>query len=218
MENEKNSTNVFFDAASEAKILYAFEHLDGDVSIQAVLQSDCKLSDKVKGFLDELSCIIKKIPVNVRLKGEDPGLEEKIRADIFPVIALIDKNGEYSRVCYHGAPGGHELESFISAVISISGAGQDISEPLMERIKGLPTPLNLKIGVSPTCVMCPELVQSCQSLAIANSGITSEMIDLNHYPDLVKKFRIMSIPVLIINDKDLVFGGKTLEELISKLE
>jgi len=216
--NKKDIANIFIDAASEEKIISAFEHINGEVSIRAVLQPDCKLSDKIRGFLGELTYITNRIPVSISLKGEEPGIEEKIGADILPVIALFDKDGEFSRVCYHGVPGGHELESFISAVTSIAGVSQIISEPLLERINRLQTPLNLKIGVSPTCIMCPELVQSCQSLAIASSGITSQMIDLNHFPDLVKRFKIMSIPVLIINDKDLIFGGKTLEELISKLE
>lgn len=221
MDNENNEGKkaiTYFDASSEAKVREAFEHLTGEVSIQAVLQPDCKLSDRTSEFLDELSGITDKIPISTGLKGENPDLEAKIGANLYPVIALLNKDGEYTRICYHGPPGMHELESFISAVNLIAGPELTISEPLLERIKSLQVPINLKIGVSPKCVMCPELVQSCQNLAILNTGVTSEMVDLNYYPEFVKKFRIMSVPALIINDEKVKFGGKNLGELVTELE
>jgi len=218
-KNEDNKTNTIFDASAEEKIRSAFENLTGEVSIQAVLQpTDCKLSVKTIMFLDELSNITDKIPINDCLKGENPELEAKIEVSLYPVIALLNKDGEYTRICYHGPPSGHELESFISAVNIIANPEQAVAEPLLERINNLKVPINLKTGVSPTCVMCPELVQSCQSLATLNSGVTSEMVDLHHYPDFVKKFRIMSVPALIINDEKVKFGGKNLGELVTELE
>jgi len=216
--NEGNKTNTYFDENTGAKVREAFEHLTGEVSIQAVLQPDCKLSDKVQLFLDELYNITDKIPMNIFLKGENPDIEAKVEVGLYPVIALLNKDGEYTRICYHGAPGGHELDSFISAVNIIAKPEQAIAEPLLERINNLKVPINLKTGVSPTCVMCPELVQSCQSLATLNAGVTSEMVDLHHYPDFVKKFRIMSVPALIINDEKVKFGGKNLGELVTELE
>jgi len=216
--NGSNKTDALIDEKSEEKVRSAFEHLTGEVSIQAVLQTDCKLSEKSSLFLEELSAITDKIPINTCLKGENPDIEAKLEVNLFPVIALLNKDGEYTRICYHGPPVGHEVDSFIAAVDIIAGAEQTIAEPLMERIKSLKVPLNLKTGVSPSCVMCPDLVQSCQSLAVLNSGITTEMVNLNHYPDFVKKFRIMSVPALIINDEKVKFGGKKLGELVTELE
>jgi len=217
-ENNEGRENAFFDASSEEKVRNAFEQLNGEVSIHAILLPDCKYSNRLKDFLDELSDITDKIPINISLKGEDLDLEDKIETNLFPVIALLNNDGEYTRICYHGPPAGHELESFIYAVDNIAGKELNISEPLLERINQLQVPINLKIGVSPKCVMCPVLVQSCQRLATINSGITSEMVDLNYFPDLVKKFRIMSVPALIINDDKLRFGEKNLEELVTELE
>ena len=220
MDRENNGVreNAFFDASSEAKIRNAFEQLNGEVSMHAILLPDCKYSNRLKDFLDELSDITDKIPINISLKGEDLDVEDKIETNLFPVIALINKDGEYTRICYHGPPGGHELESFISAVDIIAGKELNISEPLLGRIKKLQVPINLKPGVSSKCVRCPMLVQSCQSLAIINTGISSEMVDLSYFPDIVKKFRIMSVPALIINDEKVKFGEKNLEELVTELE
>ena len=43
------------------------------------------------------------------------------------------------------------------------------------------------------------------------------MIDLQHYSDLKDKHDIMSVPAIIINDEDVLFGKKNIEELISYL-
>lgn len=52
------------------------------------------------------------------------GNRRKINADKFPVVALINSNGEYSGVKFHGVPGGHELNSFILAIYNLAGPGQ----------------------------------------------------------------------------------------------
>jgi len=66
--------------------------------------------------------------------------------------------------------------------------------------------------------MCPELVQGCQQIAVINENITAGMVDLHHFSDIRKKFKIMSTPALIINNSDVVFGQKNLEELMDLLE
>ena len=218
MDTEKKDQKSCIDENSKDKIRKALDHITDEVSIQAFLLPECKLSEKIKTFLDELTDITDKIHIDIKMKDEDPGLEAKLEVGLFPFIALIDKTGEYTRIGYHGVPSGYELDAFIAAVTDIAAPDLTIAEPLMERINNLKTPMNLKIGISLTCVRCPELVMSCQQLALLNNGITAEMLDLNHFPDLAKKFRIMSIPALIINDDRVKFGGKTLEELVSDLE
>ena len=41
-----------------------------------------------------------------------------------PVVALLNKDGEYSGVKFHGVPGGHELNSFLLAIYNLAGPGQ----------------------------------------------------------------------------------------------
>jgi len=219
MEIDKKEPGTYFDEKTKEKAQQAFEHITDEVSVCAFLQPECSLSDKIKIFLDELSTITNKIPITIHLKNENPDLENKYKVEMFPFIAVINKAGEYTRIGYHGVPAGFELEAFISAIRNITIPEQSIVETtLSERISQLKTPLSLKIGISMTCIRCPELVISCQQLALLNTGITAEMLDLNHFKDLAKKFKIMSIPALIINNDKVRFGGKTLEELVSELE
>jgi len=200
------------------QIRHVMELCIDDVFIYAVLQPDCPLSFKIRNFLLEFSEATDRMPIQIYERGENPELESKISTDLYPVIALLDKNGVYTGVNFHGVPGGHELESFILAIYNAAGPGQAMSESLMQRIKKLPAFINLKIGVSLSCTMCPDVVQGCQRMALINNGVTAEMIDLQYFPELRDKYNIMSVPAIIINDNDVLFGKKGIEDLVNYLE
>lgn len=214
---EKNESSNFFSEEAITQIRYVMQRCASRVKIEAILQDSCELSQSLERFFKEFTQITDKVLVNITKKGENPQIESQISSQIYPLVALFDGNGKYSGVNFHALPSGHELESFILAIYNVAGPGQSVSEELLRRIKKL-KPVNLKIGVSLSCTMCPDLVQACQRIAALNEEITAEMIDLRHYPELRDKFNIMSVPALIIDDKDVLFGKKSVEELLDYLD
>ena len=72
--------------------------------------------------------------------------------------------------------------------------------------------------ISLSCTMCPEVVMAAQKAASISPHITAEMVDLMHYPELKKKYRIMSVPCMVVNDEDVYFGKKSLEEVVEIIE
>lgn len=223
IKEDTDSTHVnFISDQAKAQIKYVMDRCQENVSINAVLDDTNELSVKLNNFLVEFGTITKKVAINIYKKGENPTFEkeyeESVSTVIYPLVALIDKNGKYSGVSFHGLPGGHELESFILAIYNLSGPGQAIDQGLLARIQALKGPINLKVGVSLSCTMCPELVQAAHRLAIFNSDITAEMVELFYFPEMRDRLNIMSVPVLLLNNKDVSFGKKSLEELVTYLE
>ena len=211
---EPSEPEKTLDGDTASQIRHVMDRLSGEVSLKAILLPDCPLSEKIRVFLDEFSSVTDRVPFETFMKGENAALENEISSSLYPVIAIMGDGGAYSRVSFHGVPGGHELESFILAIYNAAGPGQKIEDGLLERIKGLAKPTNIKIGVTLTCKLCPEVVQACQRIALLNSNYTSGMVDLQYYPELRDKFDIMSVPAVIIDDKDVVFGKKGIEELL----
>jgi len=214
---EKEDDSGFFSQQAVTQILYVMERCKTKVRLNAVLLDGCKLSGRIRQFLGEFSQITDNVSVNVFAKGENPALESAINTELYPVVALMDEGGKYSGVNFHGVPAGHELESFVLAIYNVAGPGQSITEELLAKAKNL-KPMNLKVGVSLSCTMCPDVVQACQRIGALNDGVVAEMVDLQYYPELKDRFNILSIPALIINDKDVVFGRKGFEELVEHLE
>ena len=76
---------------------------------------------------------------------------------------------------------------------------------------------NIKIMVSLSCTKCPEVVMAAQRIASLNKNVQAEMFDLRHYPDIKDKYSIMSVPCIIINDSKILFGKKSMEEILEEL-
>ena len=61
------------------------------------------------------------------------------------------------------------------------------------------------------------VVTACQQIAILNPVIEAEMIDAALYADLVEKYNIERVPMVIFNDKEIHMGNKTIEEIVTLL-
>ena len=120
-------------------------------------------------------------------------------------------------MAFHGVPEGHEFSGFILSFYNASGHGQPIDEKLLEQIKAIDKDVNIKVLVSLSCTMCPDLVIAAQRIASLNDHVTTHIYDAGLYPDLRTKYRVMSVPCLVINDTEVSFGKKKLSELLEYL-
>lgn len=159
---------------------------------------------------------------NRRMVMELASLSDKVEAEFVPsareednhTISICDAEGNEKGLRFHGVPGGHEFNSFILAMYNAAGPGQDVGEALQKRIKGISKPLYVKIAVSLSCTMCPDLVAAAQRIAADNENVTADVYDLQYYPSLKEKYNIMSVPCLIINDDEVHFGKKSVSDLL----
>ena len=93
-----------------------------------------------------------------------------------------------------------------------------MGEDLRRRIQKITWKTDLKIAVSLSCTMCPDVVMAAQKIALENPLVTAEMFDLAHYPELKEKYQIMSFPCLILNDSRVSFGKKGIGQILDLLE
>ena len=208
----------FLNEEISSQIREVFSKMEKEVTLVTIVDEDVKKSLELKEVLEEISELGEKVRLEVHKKGENPETEEKINADKFPVVALLDNDGKYRGVKFHGIPGGHELNSFVMAIYNLAGPGQELSPEIIENIKGIDKKINVKVGISLTCHHCPEVVIATQRMAIENENIEAEMIDVLQFADIRIKHNIMSVPAIIINDSEVYFGAKKIEEIIELLK
>ncbi|WP_291649676.1 FAD-dependent oxidoreductase [Clostridium sp.] len=194
--------------------------IENNISLVSIVDESNKKSIELRDLVLDISDLSDKISAIIYKKGENTEMESKIHADKYPVVALLDKDSNYSGVKFHGVPGGHELNSFILAIYNLAGPGQSLNEDLLNEIKSLSLDkkTNIKVAVSLSCHVCPEVVTAAQRIAIENPNIETEMLDLSNFKDIKDKHKIMSVPALIINDSKVYFGGKKLEDIVQLLK
>jgi thioredoxin reductase (NADPH) len=75
-------------------------------------------------------------------------------------------------------------------------------------------PINIKVLVSLSCTMCPDTVVSAQHIAAKNENITAEVYDIHHFEEMRKKYNVMSVPCILINNSNISFGKKNIDEIL----
>ena len=169
---------------------------------------DTPLSAELKGYMEELCALTDKL--SLEMGGE----EEEDR----PCVRVCRADGAWTGLAFHGVPGGHEFTSFVLGLYNAAGPGQTLDEEILSGIRSL-KPAHMKILVSLSCTMCPELVTAAQRIAAENPNVTAEVYDLNHFAALRDRYKVMSVPCLVIDDGETVsFGKKNISQLLELLD
>ncbi|TGY42774.1 FAD-binding protein [Clostridium sartagoforme] len=196
-------------------VLSKFEN---NISLVSIVDESNAKSIELRDLVLDIADLGDKVEAIIYKKGENPEIEEKVHADKYPIVAILNKDGDYAGVKFHGVPGGHELNSFILAMYNVAGPGQALEESILNEIKSIDRKVNIKVGVSLSCHVCPDVVVAAQKIAIENPNIETEMLDLSNFPELKSKHKIMSVPAIIVDDSKVYFGGKKLQDILNLIK
>jgi len=199
-----SENDVFISSDMIYQLKTLFDKFEEKVTLKLFL-NESKISKEIEKFAKEISDVSENINYEV---FNDESHNNAIQ---------IWKNEEYSGLAFHGVPGGHEFNSFVIALYNVAGEGQAVEDVVRDKINTIIKPINIKIMVSLSCTMCPELVMAAQRIATLNRLVSVEVFDIKHFTEYKEKYKIMSIPCMIINDLTVVFGKRNIKELIDIL-
>ena len=195
------SKMTFIDEQMLPQLNAVFSRLTCNLTLEVHTGSDAK-SPELLNAMQELASLTDRLNI----------VEVKNDADA-PYVRLV-KDNTFTGLAFHGVPGGHEFTAFILGIYNVAGPGQGLDEADKAAIEAISKPLKFKILVSLSCTMCPDLVVAAQRMASLNPLIEAEVYDLNLFPKLKDKYRVMSVPCLVINDDKISFGKKNISELL----
>ena len=201
--------------ALRGQIATVLGRMENNVTLVTIVDPTNEKSIELRDLVIDIADLGDKLEAVVKTKGEDAALEAKVNADKFPVVAFLDKDGNYSGVKFHGVPGGHELNSFLLAIYNLAGPGQALDASVLEAIKAVDKKVNIKVAVSLSCHLCPDVVVGAQRIAIENPNVEAEMLDIANFPELKTKHKVMSVPCMIVNDEKVTFGSKSIQDMLN---
>ena len=184
-----------------------FSRMENNLILELHLD-DKPVSDELENYMEELAKLTPKL--EVRTASSD--LQHK------PCVRICRGDGSWTGLAFHGVPGGHEFTSFVLGLYNAAGPGQQLDPDVMVEAKAIAKPVDIKILISLSCTMCPDLVTAAQRLATLNDNISAEIYDLNHFPDLRDKYQVMSVPCMIINDGESSFGKKNARQILDLIQ
>ena len=167
------------------------------------------VSAELKRFMTELTSMTDKLTMQVAQRSAS--------SQEAPCVRVCLQDGTPTRLAFHGVPGGHEFTSFVLGLYNAAGPGQALDDATRQAIAALNKPVNMKVLVSLSCTMCPDLVVAAQHIAALNPQVTAEVYDLAHFDQLKNRYQVMSVPCLIVNDDQVTFGKKNIQQLLALL-
>lgn len=202
---------------TQKQLKQVFEELKNAVTmVLFTSDEDCESCEATLSLLTEVSELSDKL--NLRVYDVKSDEAKKYDVDLAPSFVLLDHNDEYHRVKFNGIPAGHEINSFISALIEMSGAESEVPAELLERIQKIDKPVNIKVFVTLSCPHCPGAVQKAHKLAMLNKNVTGEMIEAQTFYELSEKFNVTGVPKIIINDSLELVGNQPIERFLEQIE
>jgi thioredoxin reductase (NADPH) len=167
------------------------------------------ISVELENFITALGALTDQLFVEVS--------DRQTSESVAPCVKVCLEDGTDTGLAFHGVPSGHEFTSFVLGLYNAAGPGQPLDRDTKRRIAALKTPTDLKILVTLSCTMCPELVAAAQRIAAENPNVTAHVYDLRHFEELKDRYKVMSVPCMVINNEKVSFGKKNVEQVLELL-
>jgi len=130
----------------------------------------------------------------------------------------IVKDGAPTNVRFRGVPGGHEFTSLVLAILNADGKGKVPDVGILDRVRRLKGPIDLRTYVSLSCTNCPDVVQALNLMALVHGDLRHTMVDGSLAEDEVASLGVQAVPA-VYHGTHLVHVGKSaFAELLETLE
>ena len=203
--HKSEDSDELFTAEMRQQLDAVFTRMERHLLLKLYLDTR-PVSNELENFITVLVSLSDKLEMEV----SDRQAEENFA----PCVEVCQADGTPTGLAFHGVPGGHEFTSFVLGLYNAAGPGQAQDEATREQIATIATKTDMKILVTLSCTMCPDLVVAAQRIAAANPNVTAHVYDIRHFENLKDQYKVMSVPCLVVDDQKVSFGKKNIEQVL----
>ena len=204
-KQETAETGELFTAEMRQQLDMVFARMECSLLLKLSLD-DRPISAELEQFITALAALSEKLTVTVA--------ERTASSQDAPCVTVCKADGTETGLAFHGVPSGHEFTSFVLGLYNAAGPGQPLDESTRKQITAITNATDMKILVTLSCTMCPDLVIAAQRIAAENPNVTAHVYDIRHFENLKDQYKVMSVPCLVINDEKVSFGKKNINQIL----
>ena len=194
-----------FTAEMRQQLDAVFNKMERPLLLKLYLDSR-PISAELESFISALVALSDKLELKV--------CNREAEKNFAPCVEVCLADGMSTGLAFHGVPSGHEFTSFVLGLYNAAGPGQAIDPDIQQEIAAITKPTDIKVLVTLSCTMCPDLVVATQRIAAANPNVTAQVYDIHHFEDLKNRYKVMSVPCLVVNDEKVSFGKKNIGQVL----
>ena len=205
---EAEESGELFTAEMRQQLDTVFARMESPLLLKLSLD-DRPVSAELEQFITALAALSDKLTVTV--------IERTASSQEVPCVFVCKADGTETGLAFHGVPSGHEFTSFVLGLYNAAGPGQALDEATRQQIAAITGKTDMKILVTLSCTMCPDLVVAAQRIAAENPNVTAHVYDIRHFENLKNQYNVMSVPCLVINDDRMTFGKKNIGQILDMI-
>ncbi len=210
---------TLFNEELQEQLVEVFNEMKQEITLVLFTkEGECYTCEETKAYMQEIAALTNKIHLVEKKIETDLEDVKKYNIEMVPSVIFLNDKGLYEGVKFNGIPAGHEINSFVSAVLEVSGAGEEAPDELKAWLENIKMPVNIKVFITLGCPHCPGAVQKAHKLALLSPAITGEMIEAQTFMEISDKFNVSSVPKIVINDQYEFVGNQPLEVFLREIE
>ena len=206
---EAEESGELFTPEMRQQLDTVFSRMESPLLLKLSLD-DRPVSAELEQFITALAALSDKLAVSIA--------ERNAASQEAPCVSVCKADGTQTGLAFHGVPSGHEFTSFVLGLYNAAGPGQVLDDSTRQQIAAISNKTDMKILVTLSCTMCPDLVIAAQRIAAENSNFTAHVYDIHHFENLKNQYNVMSVPCLVINDEKVSFGKKNIRQILELLK
>ena len=207
--HESEGSDELFTKEMRQQLDTVFTRMERPLLLKLSLDSR-SVSEELEQFITALVALSDKLTMEVA--------DRQASETFAPCVEVCLADGTPTGLAFHGVPSGHEFTSFVLGLYNAAGPGQNLDETTRQQIASITMSAEMKILVTLSCTMCPDLVVAAQRIAAENPNVTAHVYDIRHFEELKNQYRVMSVPCLVINDEKVSFGKKNIRQIMELLK
>lgn len=179
------------------------ELLENNVTFKVSLD-ESEASQKLKSFVEEVEALSPKISLELTKLERTPSF-------------MINKGNQDSGIVFAAVPLGHELESFVLALLQVGGRAPKIEEKVKNRILSIDRECHFETYMSLSCHICPDVVQAINIMAVLNPKVTHTTIDGGMFKQEIEDRAVMAVPTVFMNGEEFASGRTSLDDMLEMI-
>jgi glutaredoxin-like protein len=188
-------------------------------SLLTVPGRDCRYCPQTEQLMAELASLSPKIELETVDFYQDPETAQDYAVSRIPaiVLAALDAGSARSRVKFYGIPSGYLTSALVEDIKTISRRVSPLSTESRKQLRRVNRSVHIQVFVTPTDPTCPELARLAHAMALENSNIKSDVVEIQEFPAMAQTYGVRSVPFTVINEQYRFAGPATEPQLLEKV-
>ncbi len=210
---------ALFDDNIRKQLAQILDGLKNDVKVVFFTQEiECESCHDAHQFIEEICELNPKLKMTRYNLVTDAEKAAEYKIEMVPAVVMLDQDGNDTNIRFFGIPGGYEINSFLGALLEVSGERQELPADILKRIQKIDKDIHIQVFVTLSCPHCPGAVITAHRLALENPRIKADMIEANTFVPLSIKYNVSGVPKIVINGEHELLGDQPITAFLDVIE